>query len=562
MKLIKPISLVLSLVAIFSLSMLNNDKVISANESDKNNNVVYETNFEGMNVSSSSTVDKNTGFIWSNDWENTKTVKRKNSTMLDMSVKNSSTYSTVGGFGIGEKSNLAKCRNGEAYDVSTYLEMENIQFMFVEFVGGTGKWGSVKIYPNGDVKENVGGTNMSNVSYVNNILRFTFTMSFNGDENVNGYIKFTAYNASSAHVYLDDVSITRAKYMMNDGFESMPVGVFDTHQEGLHANFYAEGMTRSEFIRENNDTKAKMSFTLSQNTAGEAVFYINKLGFLNKNRVYDMSFDMETSNIEELWIYHGGTWMSPVSYAQINVNTNAVSLYGNVIKSLTYSNNKVNMNFSTENVSGDWMQFQIIAKVKEVNKISSVILDNMVVEQQATISKLSLDISDVKIKYYYGEDLDLSNLVVNAIYSNESIEKIDVSNCKVTGYNPHQVGKQQLTITYKDVSETFEIIVSRKVESISINKEELKVSYNYGEEIDLSNLVVKITYVDSGESDILNHGAALGGYAIDLGNFDPYAPGKYTITVYYLNVNTTFEVEVKSNGNISFDDVTYEETGK
>ena len=100
------------------------------------------------------------------------------------------------------------------------------------------------------------------------------------------------------------------------------------------------------------------------------------------------------------------------------------------------------------------------------------------------------------------------------------------------------------------LSETFEIIVSRKVESISINKEELKVSYNYGEEIDLSNLVVKVIYVDSGESDILNHGAALGGYAIDLGNYDPYAPGKYTITVYYLNVNTTFEVEVKSNGNI------------
>ena len=163
---------------------------VSTNEVDEH---VYYTDFEGIVVNESSTVDNNTGFIWANNWKEAKTIKRNGSTMLEMPLFDSGTYSTVGGFGIGSQSNLAKCVIGEAYDVETYFEMENIEYMFVEFVGGDDKWGSVIIYQDGFVKTNTGGRNISNVSYINNILKFTFTMSFNANEQVNGYIKTGIY---------------------------------------------------------------------------------------------------------------------------------------------------------------------------------------------------------------------------------------------------------------------------------------------------------------------------------------------------------------------------------
>ena len=56
------------------------------------------------------------------------------------------------------------------------------------------------------------------------------------------------------------------------------------------------------------------------------------------------------------------------------------------------------MNFSTENTSGDWMQFQIIVRVKEPNKICNVILDNMVVFLYDEISQ-NID-NNVKSRIY------------------------------------------------------------------------------------------------------------------------------------------------------------------
>lgn len=521
---------------------------------------VYYTNFEGLNINGSSTADANTGFIWSNDWQNTKSVNRNGSTMLEMSVFDSTTYSIIGGFGIADKSNLGRCTHGEAYDVETYFEMVNMEFAFVEFVGGDGKWGSVKIYPDGSVLENTGGDNLSNVSYVDNILRFTFTMSFNGNENVNGYIKFTAYNTKNGKVYLDNVSIDYAEHVINDTYEQMPVGVFDTHVASIFNHYYAEGTTTSSFVRDNNDTEAEMSFTLDQNTDGVSVFFVNKLGFLNKNRDYTLSMELKMTNISNLWIYQGGTWCEPHSYIQIN--SSGTTVYGQKIKSATYKNNILTMEFNTNVNFNDWKQFQFIAQATEANVKSTVRVDNLKITQTPIVEKIALNTTNVKTKYLIGESLDLTNLVVNASYTNGITREVSISNCQITGYDSNKNGLQIVSVTYEGAVATFKVSVSREVKSIVINKDELKKNYARGEEIDLSNLKVEVTYLDNGENDILTHGAAAGGYAIDLGGYDKNAPGTYTITIYYLDAFVTFDVVVSANSSVTFDDYSFVNMGK
>ena len=523
---------------------------------------VYYTNFEGMVVNQNSTVDSNTGFIWANYWQNTKTVRHNGSNMLEMAIYDNNTYSTAGGFGISDKSNLARCTIGEAYEVSTYFEMVNMEFVFVEFVGGDGKWGCVKVYPDGRLMEEAGGSNMSNVSYVDNILKFTFTMSYNQNEGVNGYVKFTAYNTKNGKIYLDNVSIEYTEHVMNENYETMPLGVFDTTTASIFNNYFTEAGVTSSFVEENDNVKAKMSFTLDQNQEGKAVFFLNKLGFLNKARDYNFSFNMETSNLSNLWIYYGGTWATPNSYMKIDLNTNQVTLYGNKITEASYSNGKLSFKLNTDVAFGDWYQLQFIAQAKTANSESFVTLDNIKVTQVPVVNSLELQTGSVKTRYFYGESLDLTGLTVKANYTDGRVEAVEVSNCNVTGFDGNEPGNQVITVTYQGVSATLEVNVSRKLKGLKVNSNEIKATYNYGEDIDLSNLVVLAEYLDDGDDETLKHGAAKHGYSIDLGGYDKYTPGTYTITIYYLDGAVTFNVKVNAKNSVTFDDYSFAGTGK
>ena len=536
--------------------------VVSANSALKVNaeEHVYFTNFEGMVINQSSTVDANTGFIWANDWQNTKTVLRKGSTMLEMSIYDSSTYSIIGGFGIADKANLGKCKIDEAYDVQTYFEMVNVEFIFIEFVGGDGKWGSAKVYPDGSILENTGGDNLSNVSYKNNILKFTFTMSFNSQENVNGYVKYTAYNAKNAKLYIDNVSIDYAEHVLNDSYEQMPLGVFDTSKATIFNHYYAEKGVVSSFVSDNNDTEAQMTFTLDQNQSGVPVFYVNKLGFLNKNREYTFSLDLTTTNVNTLWIYLGGIWCAPESY--LKIDSNGTTVYGSAINSASYLDGKLTIEFNTNVNYTDWKQFQFIAQAQQANVESTVRLDNLVITQTPVVESVKLNTMELKTKYVRGEELDLSKLVVTAVYTNGKSNDINVSDCTIKGYDPNKTGEQIVTLSYQGAEATFKVSVSRIVDKISVNNSELKTTYAYGEEIDLSNIKVIVSYLDDGEDTELHHGALFGGYAIDLGGYDKYSPNTYTITIYYLDTFVTFDVVVSANNSVTFDDYSFVDTGK
>ena len=112
------------------------------------------------------------------------------------------------------------------------------------------------------------------------------------------------------------------------------------------------------------------------------------------------------------------------------------------------------------------------------------------------------------------------------------------------------------------MSNVYEVYVSRIISKLNVNNDELKVSYKYGEEIDLSNLTVYASYIDEGDNLELDHKAALGGYAIDLGGYDEYTPGTYTITIYYLDAHVTFDVVLNGKTTVTFDDYSYVGTGK
>ncbi len=146
-----------------------------------------------------------------------------------------------------------------------------------------------------------------------------------------------------------------------------------------------------------------------------------------------------------------------------------------------------------------------------------------------------------KTEYVQGEDLDLSDLGVIAVYSDGTKEEI-TEGYEVSGYDPNAVGDQKITVTYEGVSATFTVTVkaSEKPQP-TLDKIELsgdvKTEYTQGEKLDLSKLVVTAVYSDGSKVEV-----KAGDYTVS--GYDPNTVGEQTVTVTYGGKTASFTVTV------------------
>ncbi len=64
-----------------------------------------------------------------------------------------------------------------------------------------------------------------------------------------------------------------------------------------------------------------------------------------------------------------------------------------------------------------------------------------------------------KKEYNIGENLDLTDCTVMAEYANGSTEVIDINDCDISGHNPYKDGRQTITVSYMQKSDSFEVNV-------------------------------------------------------------------------------------------------------
>ena len=64
-----------------------------------------------------------------------------------------------------------------------------------------------------------------------------------------------------------------------------------------------------------------------------------------------------------------------------------------------------------------------------------------------------------KTSYYVGEELDVSGLEIEAVYSDGSTSVVTVTSDMVSGFDSSVVGNQTLTVTYEDYTATFDVEV-------------------------------------------------------------------------------------------------------
>ena len=165
-----------------------------------------------------------------------------------------------------------------------------------------------------------------------------------------------------------------------------------------------------------------------------------------------------------------------------------------------------------------------------------------------TIVGISINTDNVKKSYNINENLDLTGLVVTAKYSDNNTKVVtDYTTNPANGTKFDTVGDKTVTVTYQGLSETFTVNVVRQLEGITLNTDNVKKYYHYGDALDLTGLVVTANYSDNTSEVVTDYTTNFANGAVLNEMFSA------TIVVTYGHLTSEFSVEV-DYGDLMFNE--------
>ena len=160
-----------------------------------------------------------------------------------------------------------------------------------------------------------------------------------------------------------------------------------------------------------------------------------------------------------------------------------------------------------------------------------------------------------KTEYLELEELDLTGLALNVTYTTGG-ERTITTGYTVSGYDSTVIGTQTVSVTYRGVTETFDVNVSAKEVSFITATPKSEITIIVGKEIDMSNVVITVNYKD-GTTKILDSD-------YELTNFNNEEVGTQTVSVTYREKTGTFDVtvvdyipgDINGDGIVNIKDIT------
>ena len=143
-----------------------------------------------------------------------------------------------------------------------------------------------------------------------------------------------------------------------------------------------------------------------------------------------------------------------------------------------------------------------------------------------------------KLAYRYGEDLDLTGLVVEKVMDDGTKTQIPHEDLTITGYDKNTLGEQTVTVSYGTFSGEFAVTVSDYVASVELVSTPTKVTYRYGEDLVLAGAKIKVTTASGVEQEIDVTDSMISGY-------DKTTVGEQDVTVTFEGQTVTFKVTVE-----------------
>lgn len=157
-------------------------------------------------------------------------------------------------------------------------------------------------------------------------------------------------------------------------------------------------------------------------------------------------------------------------------------------------------------------------------------------ENQKQPNKLVVTQMPDKTRYFDGENLDTTGVILTAEYADGTAARVFDSGNQLdlgVGWSAgtlaagNKAGEQTITVSYKEITATFRVEVTPKVASISVTKQPDNAFYSLGDAFDPTGMEVSAVYAN-GESDVLN----VADYTVQSDHFSDTA-GTKELTVAY-----------------------------
>lgn len=144
--------------------------------------------------------------------------------------------------------------------------------------------------------------------------------------------------------------------------------------------------------------------------------------------------------------------------------------------------------------------------------------------------------SGAVLSYEYGEALSFDVSVFMAAGSQRTVH---ITDCTVSGYDPHVLGDQTITISYQGVSETAIVTVQDTVKGLQLDMPPA-INLKYGEALSFLGATLKIYYASGGEPRTYKNREIEGIPC----SYNPLQTGKQTVTLTVGNQTAYFTVTV------------------
>ncbi|MEE1245894.1 MAG: bacterial Ig-like domain-containing protein [Acutalibacteraceae bacterium] len=152
----------------------------------------------------------------------------------------------------------------------------------------------------------------------------------------------------------------------------------------------------------------------------------------------------------------------------------------------------------------------------------------------ATIVSVAVKTMPDKVSYFVGDSFDQTGLTLEATYSNGTTAIIS-SGIICTGFSSTETGTTTVTATYDGKSTTFDVTIKAvELIGIEITVEPTKTTFNTGDELDTTGLVLTLKY-NNNTTNTITEGFTTSGY-------DTNTAGEQTITVSYGGFSDTYKV--------------------
>lgn len=168
-------------------------------------------------------------------------------------------------------------------------------------------------------------------------------------------------------------------------------------------------------------------------------------------------------------------------------------------------------------------------------------------DSKGTVTEIFILKTDMpRLNYVQGQALDLQDGVLTAVINDETTPvPLNGEGVTVTGYNPDQLGKQTVTVTYQGKTTTFDVTVNPR--AVAEGYEE---NFFVGDSFDSGKGKIRITK-DNGSTVAVNMNSS----DISVKSFDSSRAGKATVTVTCQldgqSYECTFEVNVHEVAGIT-----------